>query len=270
MMADHQSIVTPVNYLSNDTPNRFEEILTKSGKELVKVNMGHFDNLCKRFQTKSNIKIKNLQGVDKRDFKLMVSYVRLLYGTEHYNNLYEIVKKHFVDIKYVKPGTIGGYFGGCLSTVDENINGCSISCAGSIPKPQHDEGWSFCDQAVIFADNKGSGYNFTILKGAVKDEDMDPCYIFVEQTDIKSFPGFDETEKSELWNMGINNIYLIGYDDNGNNYQDLYNGSISLDQIKTRETNEPRDNSHLALGIILILMIFGLLFGVGWNYINPE
>ena len=179
---DQVSFISSDEVDENTNEEKFDEIVTKGGNKMFKVDIGHFDKLCEKFRNKCNIKIKNLTGRDKEDFKLMVSYVRLLYGTGYYEHLHEKVKKYFTDIPNVMPGTVGGYFGGCLvSTSFDDQPGCSLACAGSVPRPKDEEGWSFCDQAVVFADRDGNrGYTFTMLKEPEKPEDLDPCYIFVE------------------------------------------------------------------------------------------
>ncbi|GAF71497.1 unnamed protein product, partial [marine sediment metagenome] len=46
---------------TEDTPpieEKFDEIVTKGGKKVFKVDIGHFDKLCQRFRNKCDIKIK--------------------------------------------------------------------------------------------------------------------------------------------------------------------------------------------------------------------
>lgn len=83
---------------------RFEEIVTKDGNKIFKVDIGHFDKLCEKFRLLSDMKIKNLTGKDKDDFNLMVSYVHLLYGTSYYDKFYKKVKKHFSSLSKIIPG----------------------------------------------------------------------------------------------------------------------------------------------------------------------
>ena len=135
------NIVTETNPEENILEEeRFDEIVTKGGKKVFKVDIGHFDKLCQKFRNKAEVRIKSLTGRDKEDFKLMVSYVGLLYGTNYYEHLYSKVEKYFKDLKEVKPGTVGGYFGGCLvPNAFGDQPGCSAVCAGSVPRPKDDE-----------------------------------------------------------------------------------------------------------------------------------
>ena len=260
----------------NDTENseRFDEIVTKGGKKAFKVDIGHFDKLCQKFQDKCDTRIKNLTGRDKEHFKLMVSYVRLLYGTNYYEHLHKKVEKYFGKLDKVSPGTVGGYFGGCLVTTSfEDQPACSAACAGSVPRPKDEEGWSFCDKAVIFADNNGSrGYSFTLLREPEKPEDMNPCYIFIECTNLHDFEGFSKAEKEELRQMGVDNLNLIGCDEKGTTYVNLYGDECNLSDVKNRKKKHYKsDNSGLGLAIILIvvfLLLIVLFFG--WRFWDKD
>jgi len=210
------------------------EIVEKGHKNILKVDVGKFDELCKKFREKKDLKIKKLVGEDKENFDLMVNYVHLLYGTSHYSQLFEKVKKHFKGVTSVKPGTVGGYFAGCL--VNKNFKdmtpGCSLGCAGSMPLPKENEEWSFCDKAVIMAEKGINGYVFSVVKPAESDEDYDPAYVFVENnSDV--FEGFSKIEKANLKAMGCKKVKLIGYSDDMN-YSELYKESRSVEEIKNR------------------------------------
>lgn len=253
---------------------KFEEIVTKGGKKVFKVDIGHFDKLCRRFRDKAHLRIKNLIGRDKEDFKLMVSYVRLLYGTNYYQHLFSKVEKYFKNVEDIRPGTVGGYFGGCLASNSFGDQpGCSAVCAGSIPRPKDDEGWSFCDKAVIFAEKNGNrGYTFNVLKEPETPEEMDPCYVFVEHTDLHDFEGFSKAEKENLEELGVHEMYLIGCDENGTEYVNLYGDVVKLDEIKNRKKKHYKSDASslvLALVLIVIFLILVVLF-FGWRFWDKD
>ena len=239
---------------------------TNSNQERLRVDIGLFKNLCEKFRNKSHLRVINLRGQDRTDFNLMVSYVHLLYGTDEYKYLYELVKEYFNDLKEIKQGTVGKYFGGCLKD-----SGCSLECAGSIPRPKDEEGWSFCDRGVIFAEfNKGK-YDFTVLKEN-DSENPEDCYVFVEDISLDNFSGFDNEEKEELSRLGARNINLIGCDESSSKYVDLYGDSKNIDHIKSRDVSsginyESKDTGPTVkydetIGTILYIFFFFLIIGL--------
>jgi len=265
--------------ISSENYAESEEIVTKGHKNILKVDVGKFDDLCKRFKNRLDLKIKSLNGQDKEDFNLMVSYVHLLYGTKYYKHLYERVRKHYANVKSVKPGTIGAYFAGCLVSVKESDSrefesevspGCSATCAGSMPLPKDEEGWSFCNKAVILAEKGKNGYVFSVVKPAESEEDLNPAYVFVESNSLNDFRGFAKSEKDHLRAMGCKNIHLVGYDSRGANSYDLYGTPKNVSEIKHRHIYTKRQNQEnaiLALSIVLIIVFLLLLIGfLGYRY----
>lgn len=218
------------------------EIVEKGHKNIMKVDIVKFEELCKIFKDKTNLKIKKLSGEDKENFDLMVNYVHLLYGTSYYHKLFEKVKKHFKNTN-IKPGTVGGYFAGCLGTSDKGkdtlLPGCVVACAGSMPLPKDAEGWSFCDKAVLMAEKSDDGYVFSVVKPAENDDDYDPAYLFIEG----DFSGFTEGEKNELKNLGCSRVKLIRYDDNMN-YHELFSDAKHLDEIEERRIEIKKSVEH--------------------------
>ena len=243
----------------------------KGHKKLLKVDIGQFNELCKRFKEKQNLKIKNLTDKDKDDFNTVVSYVHLLYGTNYYKHIHEKVKLHFGDIKSVKPGTVGGYFAGCLVSTNYDIDkpGCAVACAGAIPLPKDEDGWKFCDKAVILADKEGKGYKFTLVKPAESEND-EPAYIFVEHNSLHDFNGFCQDEKDEIKSMGYKKVHLIGYGEDGVSYSDFYGESKRLCDIKHRSNRKKcKKNNNVALAIILtIVFLFLIILFFGYRFWN--
>ena len=257
----------PSNYSSENDIDVSEEVVEKGHKNILKVDIDKFENICRNFREKKDIKIKKLVGQDKEDFDLVVSYVHLLYGTEYYNNLYEKVKKHFKNISTTKPGTIGGYFAGCMSNKNPSIEtGCSLGCAGSMPLPKDEEGWSSCDKAVIMGERENGNYVFSVIK---PEEDMDSAYVFVESNSLSDFNGFTEYEKENLKAMGCKNVKLIGYSSDMN-YSELYEDTKSVNEIKHRhvkknhKNHKKKNDNWLMVGVIvffILLIILCLLLG---------
>lgn len=227
---------------STDSHDVTDKIVEKGHKNLFQVDLKKFEEICKNFANrpeKADLKIKKLTGDDKINFELVIKYVHLLYGTQYYSNLHEIVKRIFKNTgaTTLKPGTVAAYFAGCLSTKD----GCSLGCAGSMPLPKEEEGWTLCDKAVIMAEKGANGYTFSFVKPAEKDEDFDPAYLFVESGE--EFNGFNESEKAYLKSLGCKKVKMVSYSDDMN-YSDINQEPTSVDEIKSRKNTHHRHSKN--------------------------
>ena len=276
------SFFNPKEYSTSSYDNSEEiipEVVEKGHKNMLNVDLVKFEESCKKFREKKDLKIRKLTGSDKEDFNLMVSYVHLLYGTTYYNQLYDRVKKHFKNVGSVKPGTVGAYFAGCLTTVSSHsdsseglISGCSISCAGSMPLPQDEEGWSFCDKSVILGEKDTNGYSFSFIKPANSPEDLDPAYLFVESSSLHDFTGFSREEKDYLRDLGCKKVKLIGYKSDST-YSELYQDSKSIEEIKHRHPRHKKKEGsntvyYWGLGIVIFIILLTFLIYLTFKYYN--
>lgn len=275
----------PLRYSSSeDYSSDREETVEKGHKNLITVDIGKFEDICKKFRDHPDIKIKKLSGQDKEDFEVVISYVQLLYGTEYYKDFHSIVKKYFKKVT-VKPGTVGGYFAGCLNKSGDGS--CSVNCVGSMPLPKDEQGWHACDKAVILGERNGDTYNFNLVKPADNDND-EITYVFIETNNLHDFSGFTKEEKNELKKLGCKKIKLVGYKADGTSYSDLYDEPTEVDVVKHRKSfngkkskakenftshgshsSSDDQNNHwgmwLALGIFVILILIILML-LGYKY----
>ena len=259
---------------SFDTSQDSENV-EKGHKNQTQVDLNRFDEICKKFREHKDMKIKNLTGNDKNDFNLAVSYVNLLYGTNFYSKLFEKVRKNFDNVTSVNPGTVGAYFAGCLvGSRNENIKGdvptsCNLPCVDGMPLPQ-EEGWELCDKAVIMAERKGEGYNFSLVKPA-NGSSNDEAYLFVEAKSESDFTGFTQEEKDQILAYGCRKVRIVGYTSDMT-YSDIYTDSV--EKIKSRRPHRKyRKNHHknnswwywLILAVLLFIFVL-LIFSVYKHY----
>ena len=257
----------------SEVSNETDSLVEKGHKNVTKVDIGKFDDLCKNFKVNKDIKIKKLVGQDKEDFDLVVSYVHLLYGTNYYTTLYERVRKYFDNVTNIKPGTVGAYFAGCLisNKTDKQDNpGCSLSCAGSMPLPKDEEGWNFCDKAVFMAEKGETGYVFSVVKPANSEDEMDPAYLFVDSSTLHDFKGFSTEEKEQIRAFGCKKVKVVGFSSDMT-YSDLYKEPKAVHEIKHRSNKKhvvkKDDNSGVILGVlILIIVLILILCLLGYRY----
>lgn len=255
----------PSRYSSETDLNVSDEVVEKGHKNILKVDIDKFEILCKKFRDQKDVKIKNLTGQNKEDFDLVVSYVHLLYGTEYYNTLYDKVKKYFKNVTG-KPGTVGGYFAGCMNNKSGNIeSGCSLACAGSMPNPKSEEDWESCDSTVIMGEKENGNYVFSVVKPG---EDNDSSYVFIESGE---FDGFTQYEKENLKAMGCKNVKLIGYSSDMT-YSEFYKDKRSVDQIKHRHVKKYSkgkkgdDNTWLVVLVVVFIILLIILGLLGYKY----
>lgn len=254
------------------------EITPKGHKNKIVIDLSEIEKLCKKFKTKTELKIKELSNQDNEDFKTIVAYTEMIHDTEYYSDFYEKVRNVFKNVKSVVPGTIGAYFAGCLVTTQNGeVNpGCSATCAGSMPLPKDEEGWSFCDKAVILAEKIANKHNFNVVKPADSESDLDPAYVFIESSSLDTFSGFTKTEKDDLRAMGCEKVHLIGYDTHGSQSYDLYGEPKYVNEIKHKHVYKPhkkkKEKSNWVIGVIVIILILLALaaFGGYSYYMNKQ
>ena len=221
-----------------DKPRGFSRfgnrVFVKGGKDVFKIDVAELDRLLADLRQNADVPIKNLSGELGNKFKELLSYVSMLYESSSYSTLYDLVKKHFRDLKSFQVGTIGAYCAGChvQTSLSSSHPGCAPICAGSMPP--EDDNWEFCRNTVILASYENNRFSFTMLKVGHSKEDKQVAYIFVNYSNVNAFPGFTDAEKSQLKKLGIERIMLNGYKENGREYIELMSDQVDIDDCKDR------------------------------------
>lgn len=254
----------------NDTDSQLHKnvnrLVKKGGNESLILDIDNVERLAANLRKNAHLLVKVIHDENVRDdFQQLLIYVQLLYGSMQYDILHDLISKHFQDLENVEPATIGAYCAGCYvdTSFTDIYQGCSAICAGSMP-PKKDE-WQFCDNAVILSkyDRYDDRFIFSISRRGETKEGRETAYIFVEYTDIDSFPGFNSDEKNQLSTLGIDYIYLNGYSRDGRKYIGLEESKLSLQQLKTRgykhnhkdKYNHKFDDTGIIILLVLILLI---------------
>lgn len=276
-----------MNESSNEEDYRSNDNLVMKGTNgPIKVDMKIFTEHVKYFRQNANKKIDGLSSVEKEKFHTVVTSVTLLYDTPHYKNLFEIVEENFKDLDTINPGTVGGYFAGCIVKSKYPNNGtCSMTCMNAIPNPNSEK----CDQAIINADfvldstsNKYE-YKFRVLKdGNNNNEFSKPTIIYINAKSNNDFKGFNHEEKTKLRNMGATVIQMYGYSSESSNYCDIYDIPTNIDNIKTRNNNSINNgningninnsdngNTNWGFAIVIIIIIILILY-FGYRFISNK
>lgn len=234
-----------------------DTIVTKDGSDVLKIDVNALNDALTELRNNASKEIRELNGSTYDKYRTMVSYVNLLYDTDYYTVLHDLVKAKFADLKDIKPGTVGAYFAGCLLNPELPgfPKGCSPICSGSMPPPKDKIDqlqWGFCDNTVIWStySPQTQKFEFTTLNTVPtqrgfgsKDPvpNSDRALIFVNYNNINSFPGFTDDEKNILTNMGIRNVQLLGYTQNGEKYISLTpeNTYVPLSSVKSKVSVVP-------------------------------
>ncbi len=190
-----------------------ESIVMKGDGEPIDRSIEELDTILTDLRKNANVNIKDLNGTLQQRYRQAVAYVSMLYDTDYYPALSEVVSRKFGDIETFQPGTVGAYFGGCL--VQRPIRGvspgCTPTCAGSAPPSDEHAartGWSPCEQNVVLATMIDGRYNFSRLNTI---DDRKDAILYIDQP---TFTGFTAGEKRKLSQLGIDEVLILSYQDN--------------------------------------------------------
>lgn len=250
----------------NADVEELEEISFK-GMDVVKVDTAELDDIMARLRDNEKVRINKLTPESAKDFQKVLSYVSLLYNTSQYNIIYDIAEKHFGDVKSATPGTVGGYFAGCIveTSFSDSIPGCAVACAGGLPRPKDDEKWKFCDQAVIWGLYEGGKYNFTTI---LDKEDKEHSILHLNCTNYKTCPGFADEDKKHLKDMGVKRVTLYGYRNSGKDHTPLNEEPVEVDDLRSVDEVGTTDNSSISLVIVVLLVLVAIFFA--WRYFSQD
>src|SRR5207253_1295542 len=132
---------------------------------------------------------------------------KLTYDTQSFNHVHEIIQDVFKDVENVTPGTVGAYFGGCLSKTDFKGNpSCSAACAGSVPFELGTQGWEFCDKLTILYNSESGVSSLTTTNNP---QDKREAYVFVSNN--KDFDGFTQADIQQMKSYGIEKAKIVKY-----------------------------------------------------------
>lgn len=258
-------------------------VMTKGGhrKKKFEINMDQLHELISDLRDYSDEKIHRLKGTIKTKYDQLKELVDLLYDTNSYSILVDIVTDHFSDIETVIPGTVGSYCIGCKYNNDSSIDDhCAPTCAGSMPL---DQDGNRCKETVILAEYHNGSYNFSLLREAsqsnssssefnesysssYKTEVQVSGYVFVPHKNIEDFKGFSKKEKRNLIRMGIDHVKLYGYDDDESYGTHYKLGSSHIHEIKERRNRRNKTKTHdnnqfdytLVMFVILIIIFIAV------------
>jgi len=247
------------------------ESYEKGGSLAIKAQIKDLERLIVRMKENATQGVTELSGTLKDDYNKLRNLVALLYNTEAYQLLWDLIVKHFTSLK-VTPGTLGAYCGGCLTVsegtgeVGEGCNACSATCAGSIP-PKLPE-WSICDNSVIIGVPNGPNHSFSLTHQSNPDHHH---YVFIYRSEVNNKEAvltpeqlFSRTDLKRLTALGAKKVHVYAYDE-GNRYFDLTKGPQELQAVERSSNNSrsnwssrfgsQQNNVHLLGGVVFFIVI---------------
>lgn len=175
-----------------------------------------------RLRQRPELPLKNLTGQDLLDYQAMIRYTNMVHNTPIFPQYSAVIRDVFGNLPVYIPGTVGGYFGGCLAQTNYDNPICTPICVGSIPGP----GQGNCGYKVLTAMYHPTGYEFATLN----DVNSDKALIFADQ-----FSGFTQDEKNTLARKGIKEVNISTFSADGKNYSSS-SAFVPLDAVPNRET----------------------------------
>ena len=228
----------------------------------------------------------------KKQFEEFKNVVDLVKNTNSYSILIDIITSNFEGIKELTPGTIGAYCYGKFHEVSfDGDDVCTAVAAGAIPS--YDGDTNTCKHNIVIAENKGSRYKFSMIRPTKQssfedeesiyytdDEDEEveevsstesnnkETFVFIPMID--EFKGFSTREKKNLMRLGVHNIKLYGFTDDGKQYHHIK--TCHVNDIETRrerrrvyKTKSNNNTPILVLGVVIVVLFVG-----GFLYANKR
>lgn len=256
-MALARATFDPNGYSSLETDGkpRSLEIVKKGKQRALKFDPNEIDDVLANMKRHSEYHIRDIRGELKKQYNMIVRLVDLLYDTDGYRHLYNLVKKHFGEVDNAKPGTLCAYFAGCLISSHQNRGDkCDVLCAGSLPLPKS-LAKGKCGETVILCsyDQKSRRYHFRVLSA---NNNKPEAIIYMDSGNPDTFRGFTKHEKDRLRGMGIKKVSVNWISEN----KDEIAAKVDLDHLKDLDARDDGENDDdngsdlTALWIILIAL----------------
>ncbi len=252
-----------------DLNSRNPDIIKKGSGDTITININDLENIIIFLRRYQHYKIKDLRGELLNKYNNLTRKVELLYGTKEFNILSNLLKKHFGNIKFFIPGTIGAYCGGCLNDQGNDFHqSCSPICAGSIPLGNYES----CNSNIIVANYKDNKYDLNLITSENK---INKAFIFLDVDSINNFRGFSDNEKDQIKHMGVNKVTLFGSENSSKKYEKI-SDEMDIKDCKKRHNDlyhrnyedeeDSRDFDNLWIIVLIIIIIIIIALFASYKY----
>ena len=208
-------------------------------------------SLLEQMRAITSKSIQELKDTDETAFRRVVAVVRHLYETpDDYEKFHHLVVSSFKDQAHIIPGTVGAYFGGCLSETT-GARGCSAICAGSLPLSRETANAnSYCEFPVFLQQTTSAGRKMFTQMNAVKNN---PKAIIYVEDDPETFTGLTGEEVAAFKARGIEEVKILNH--NQTDDTSTWRAIDVTGRAVIVTTAPPTNNGWILLAIIIILII---------------
>lgn len=282
---------------SNNSDSTSRIVIDSGGNDRsdkYSINTDELSRLAALLANNAEVPIKSLEDNSsvKGALNSIKNLIAAVQSTTGYPAVYGVIMKEFRNVKTATPGTIGGYFMGCLINSNTPSDACSLACVEGLQPPGGHNGFKKCDHLVIVYKN---GRFETKSNGG----DTTRADLYVSQ----NFNGFNKGMFDQLNTVGIKSVrmnYVDGSDrvvrhsDTFIPIANLPQSNTSLTPVNNNSNNNnnnntpitgPRSNnpgtrSHTSggggggsggsgiWGFICFVIIIGLIIALVWWLLN--
>jgi len=245
-----------------------EPLIKKGGKP----NLSVIEGCLKTLRANASVPLDRIPQGDVFDcWEQVTIAMDLMSNSSFYDTLAEMIRANFSNLPTPVPGTIGGYFAGCLadpSSAPVPI-GCTPACLkGAAPSSSYanQNNINPCPDTVIVASLVNGSYSFTGLN----DEPSANAILYISQP---TFSGLSQAEKDKFKEQfpKVNDVTVISTANGA--YKELIH-QAPVDQLPTRTPSmwegiptgsDPRIGSA-NIGWIIVLIIIVLIIIAVWYW----
>ena len=181
---------------------------------VLRISTPELTKLLSKLKSHSSSRIKDLPNDIRDELKGFAEMAGVVSETSYYTDIVKIVTNTFGDVKVVLPDTVGAFFRGCfVSDEFPGLQACSPICAGMMP-PTHDvNGWTFCQENVLYFD--GDKLSFMHMTDQRKDKAI------IHIINPSKYNGFTQEHIQALIERGIKFVSLFIFQDSGKSIEKL-------------------------------------------------
>lgn len=225
-MPKSKYVPTSDYYDSHDNTSSDISFVSKGPNEAFRLDVSELEDLLLYLRKHAHLPFTSLTDEAEQKFNQLVDLVGIYRATKSYKQFCKICEIIFKGVPII-PLTVGAYV---LGRTDSSKHPCSLTKTGSMPDPEeHEE----CKNTVILCELIKNRFQFTVHSEAETHYGKQVAYLYIPYTNLKSFPGFSNSDLKAIRDLGAERIHLRGY--TNNEEQIRLGDDLSLRDLKSRD-----------------------------------